>query len=59
VAALEKDPALAQKLAAGAPFSCGRLQVFVSGSTAYAGGRVLYQCVGMPTAAPGADLSKS
>ena len=59
VAALEKDPAIAQRLAAGAPFSSGRLQLFVSGSTAYAGGRVLYQCVGIPAAAPAADLSKS
>jgi PTS system nitrogen regulatory IIA component len=59
VPTLEKDPGLAQKLAAGAPFSSGRLQLFVSGSTAYAGGRVLYQCVGIPAAAPVADLSKT
>jgi mannitol/fructose-specific phosphotransferase system IIA component (Ntr-type) len=59
VAALERDQGLAQKLSAGAPFSFGRLQLVVSGSTTFAGGRVLYQCVAIPAAAPGADLSKS
>lgn len=59
VAALDRDPALAQKLAAGAPFASGRLQLFVTGSTAYSGGRVLYQCVAVPGPGAGADLAKS
>ena len=59
VAALERDQGLAQKIAAGAPFSCGRLQLFVTGSTAYPGGRVLYQCVAIPGPAPNVDVSKS
>jgi mannitol/fructose-specific phosphotransferase system IIA component (Ntr-type) len=42
--ALEKEEGLAQKLAAGAPFSAGGHQIFVTGSTTYSGGRILYQC---------------
>jgi mannitol/fructose-specific phosphotransferase system IIA component (Ntr-type) len=47
VAELEKDPHLAQKLAAAAAFSAGDHQFFVTGSAAYAGGRVLYHCVAL------------
>jgi PTS system nitrogen regulatory IIA component len=51
VSALEKDSTLAQRLAAGAPFTVGDRQIFVLNSAAYAAGRVLYQCVAL---APGA-----
>ena len=51
VSALEKDSTLAQRLAAGAPFTVGGRQVFVLSSASFAAGRVLYQCV---TLAPGA-----
>jgi nitrogen PTS system EIIA component len=44
-AALEKENGLAQRLGAGAPFVAAGRQVFVTGSTAYPGGRSLYQCV--------------
>ncbi len=44
LAAVEKDPALAQHLAAGAAFTTAGQQVIVLGSTAYAGGRTLYSC---------------
>jgi len=43
--ALEKEGSLAQSLAAGAPFAAGGAQCFIAGSSAYANGRVLYQCV--------------
>jgi PTS system nitrogen regulatory IIA component len=45
VAAMEKDPGIAQRLAGGAPFAVGDHQLFVTGSTPYPRGRVLYQCV--------------
>ena len=45
VAALEKDGGLAPSLSAGAPFTAGSLNCFVTGSTSYANGRVLYHCV--------------
>jgi len=51
VGALEKDPALTSRLAAGTPFSSAGRQIFVLGSTSFAAGRVLYQCVAL---APGA-----
>jgi hypothetical protein len=59
VAAFEKDASLAQSLAAAAPFTYGRQRVFVTGSTAYSGGRILYQCVAVPDNAPISDLSKT
>jgi mannitol/fructose-specific phosphotransferase system IIA component (Ntr-type) len=59
VAALEKEPGLAQKLAAAAPFASGRHQVVVTGSAAYAGGRILYQCVAIPNGSAAADVAKS
>ena len=49
--ALEKDATLSQRLSAGTPFALGGRQVFVSGSTPYAAGRVLYQCVALITPA--------
>jgi len=45
VAAVEKESTLAQCLAKGAPFLIAGRQVFVTGATAHAGGRILYQCV--------------
>jgi mannitol/fructose-specific phosphotransferase system IIA component (Ntr-type) len=59
VALVEKEADLAQKLASGTPFQSGRTQVFVTGSTAYSGGRVLYQCVAIPNSLPVSDLAKS
>ena len=47
VGTLEKDATLAQRLAAGAPFAADGRQVYVLGSTAFAAGRVLYQCVAL------------
>lgn len=44
-AAVEKENNLAQRLAGGTPFMTAGRQVFVTGTAAYAGGRVLYQCV--------------
>ena len=52
VGALEKDAGLAQSLAAAAPFTFGQQRVFVTGSTVYSGGRILYQCVAVPSNAP-------
>ena len=43
--ALEKDESLAQHLAAGVPFASTGHLFYVTGSTAYPGGRVLYHCV--------------
>ena len=45
VAALEKEASLAQNLAANTELAAAGHQLFVIGSTFYAGGRVLYQCV--------------
>ncbi len=44
-AALEKDNALAEKLAGAGLFPFDGRQVFVTGATPYPGGRTLYQCV--------------
>jgi mannitol/fructose-specific phosphotransferase system IIA component (Ntr-type) len=44
-AALEKDAGLAQNLAKNGALKAAGRQLFVTGSTPYAGGRVLYQCV--------------
>ena len=49
VASLEKENALPQRLAASAPFAAAGRQVFVTGITAYSGGRTLYQCVAIST----------
>jgi nitrogen PTS system EIIA component len=52
VGALEKEAGLAQGLAANAEVSAAGHQLFVLGSTSYAGGRVLYQCVAVVNGAP-------
>ena len=59
LATIEKDAGLAQRLCSSAPFAAGRHQIFVTGSTVYSGGRILYQCVAVPVGAPGSDLPKS
>ncbi len=43
--ALEKEAGLAEKLAAGGPFALAAAHIYVTGSTQYPGGRILYQCV--------------
>lgn len=50
VGALERDAGFGSRLAAGAPFAAGGRQVFVLGSTTFAAGRVLYQCVALAPA---------
>jgi len=50
-ALLDKEEGLAARLAAGAPFAVGRYRLFVTGSTLYASGRVLYSCVAVAGAA--------
>lgn len=58
VSSLEKDAGLAQRLSGGGPFQSGGLHLFVTGSTPYAGGRVMYQCVALvKTAAPDAGAA--
>lgn len=61
VSALERENELGSRLAAGQPFAAGGLQIFVTGSTAYANGRVLYQCAAFlsPSGVPAPVLSKS
>jgi len=48
--ALEKDESLGQHLAAGTPFASAGHLFYVTGSTPYPGGRVLYQCVAVAMA---------
>jgi len=45
VAALEKENGLAPRLASGMPFMAVGRKLFVTGTTPYPGGRILYQCV--------------
>ena len=59
LATIEKDAGLAQRLCSSVPFAAGRHQIFVTGSTVYSGGRILYQCVAVPVSAPSPDLPKS
>jgi nitrogen PTS system EIIA component len=47
VGTLEKDPALTQRLAAGAPFAVAGRNVFVLSATTFAAGRVMYACVAL------------
>ncbi len=47
VSTLEKEGALAQRLAQGIPFATDGRQVFVLGSTSFAAGRTVYQCVAL------------
>jgi hypothetical protein len=44
-AMLEKETKLAQSLARNAMLTAAGRQLFVTGSTSYSGGRILYQCV--------------
>lgn len=48
-AAMERDNGLVQRLAGGTPFTTAGRQVFVTGASAYPGGRILYQCVAVAT----------
>jgi mannitol/fructose-specific phosphotransferase system IIA component (Ntr-type) len=52
VAALEKETGLAQNLAGNTELAAAGHQLFVIGSTPYAGGRVLYQCVAVMNGSP-------
>ena len=45
VALLEKESGLAQRLAAGVPFTVAGYQLHVTNTTTYSGGRVFYECV--------------
>ena len=47
--ALEKEGDLAQRLASGVPFATAGHYIYVTGSTAYPGGRILYHCVAVGT----------
>ncbi len=49
--ALEKDATLAQRLSTGNPFAAAGRNIFVTGSTTFAAGRVLYQCVSIAAGA--------
>ena len=49
-AAIEKEDGLAQRLSSGMPFSAGGRQLYVTGSTPYPRGRMLYQCVAVMAA---------
>jgi hypothetical protein len=44
---LEKEPGLVASLALGKPFTVAGRQVFLTGSTSYALGRVVHQCVAL------------
>jgi mannitol/fructose-specific phosphotransferase system IIA component (Ntr-type) len=60
IGALEKDPGLVVQLTDGRPFVMAGRQVFVTGTTSYAAGRVMYQCVAVseqPRPAPSAPRS--
>lgn len=48
--ALEKETDLPQRLAAGTPFASSSHYIYVTGSTPYPGGRVLYHCVAVGNA---------
>ncbi|HVU33087.1 MAG TPA: PTS sugar transporter subunit IIA [Opitutaceae bacterium] len=50
-ATMEKDAAFAQRLASGGPFVAGGRNVFVTSSTQYPAGRVLYQGIAIAPAA--------
>ena len=51
VSAVEKENNLGQRLAGGAPFVAAGRKLFVTGTTAYSGGRTLYHCVAITDAA--------
>jgi nitrogen PTS system EIIA component len=54
VAALEKEPGLAQGLSSGAAFPFAGHQLFVTNLTPYTGGRVFYECVAVANGSPAA-----
>jgi nitrogen PTS system EIIA component len=45
--AVEKETALAERLSGGAPFTVGGVQIFVTRSNLYCGGKTLYECVAL------------
>jgi len=45
--AVEKEAALVERLSGGAPFTVGDVQIFVTRSTLYCGGKTLYDCVAL------------
>ena len=47
VTAVEKEPALAERLSGGAPFLVSGTQIFVIRSTLYCGGKTHYECVAL------------
>jgi nitrogen PTS system EIIA component len=49
VSTLEKESGLGERLSGGAPLTVASRQIFVTGTTAYPAGRVLYQCVAVTT----------
>jgi mannitol/fructose-specific phosphotransferase system IIA component (Ntr-type) len=50
MALLEKETALAQRLASGVPFAVAGFQLIVANTTAYSAGRVFYECVAVTSA---------
>ena len=53
VTTLEKEPGLVNALASGVDFVAAGQHLFVTGQTAYPGGRLLYQCVALTNGANG------
>lgn len=47
LSALEKEPALAERLTSGAPFAVGSAQVYVTRTTSFCGGKTLFECVAL------------
>jgi len=45
--AVEKDTSLAERLSGGSPFAVAGVQIFVTRSTLYCGGKTLYECVAL------------
>jgi len=49
-AMIEKETALSERLSGGVPFTVGGVQIFVTSSTLYCGGKTLYECVALHSA---------
>jgi mannitol/fructose-specific phosphotransferase system IIA component (Ntr-type) len=47
VSAIEKEPAIMDRLSSGAPFMVSGSQIFVVRSTLYCGGKTLFECVAL------------
>jgi mannitol/fructose-specific phosphotransferase system IIA component (Ntr-type) len=47
VAAVEREPHLAERLSAAVPFTAGGRQIFVTSARPFPGGRMLYECVAL------------